>query len=99
MDPIQRQGRLVCRRLRVERGARPPLRDAGGQPGVGGGGFLRIPLEMRRGPEKPVLIYDGECPVCRGAVEWIRARSGPEHFELLSCPSEALPLRFPPLGS
>src|SRR4030067_2622202 len=24
-----------------------------------------------------VLIYDGECPVCRGAADWILARSGP----------------------
>ncbi len=53
---------------------------------------------MRRGPEKPVLIYDGECPVCRSAVEWIRARSGPEDFEFFSCHSEDLPLRFPHIG-
>ena len=45
-----------------------------------------------------MLIYDGECPVCRGAVEWIRARSGPEYFEFLSCHSEDLPLRFPHIG-
>jgi predicted DCC family thiol-disulfide oxidoreductase YuxK len=53
---------------------------------------------MRKGPEKPVLIHDGECPVCRGAVEWIRARSGPEDFEFLSCHSEDLSLRFPHIG-
>jgi predicted DCC family thiol-disulfide oxidoreductase YuxK len=46
-------------------------------------------------PEKPVLIYDGECPVCRGAVEWIRRRSGPEAFEYLSCHAEELPRLFP----
>ena len=48
-----------------------------------------------KGPEKPVLIYDGECSVCRGAVEWIRARSGPDDFEFFSCHAEDLPRRFP----
>jgi len=42
-----------------------------------------------------VLIYDGECSVCRGAVEWIRARSGPDDLEFFSCHSEDLPRRFP----
>ncbi len=45
--------------------------------------------------EIPVLIYDGECSVCRNAVEWIRARAAPETFEYLSCHSEDLPRRFP----
>ncbi|MGA6993810.1 MAG: DUF393 domain-containing protein [Candidatus Deferrimicrobiaceae bacterium] len=44
---------------------------------------------------RPVLIYDGECPVCRGAVDWIRARSDPGTFEFFSCHSEDLPRRFP----
>lgn len=44
---------------------------------------------------KSVLIYDGECPVCRGAVDWIRARSDPGTFEFFSCHDEALPARFP----
>lgn len=44
---------------------------------------------------KAVLIYDGECPVCRKAVEWVMNRSLPNAFELLSCHSEALRIRFP----
>jgi predicted DCC family thiol-disulfide oxidoreductase YuxK len=44
---------------------------------------------------KAVLIYDGECPVCVKAVEWIRARSFPEAFEFLSCHSDTLANRFP----
>ena len=46
-------------------------------------------------PDKPVLIYDGECSVCRGAVEWIRGRSAPGTFEFLSCHAQDLPRRFP----
>ncbi|MGE5752975.1 MAG: thiol-disulfide oxidoreductase DCC family protein [Deltaproteobacteria bacterium] len=45
-----------------------------------------------------VLIYDGECPVCVNAVEWIRARALPDAFEFLSCHSETLPSRFPAIG-
>ncbi len=44
---------------------------------------------------KPVLIYDGECPVCIRAVEWIRARSDPGVFEFISCHSHDLTRRFP----
>lgn len=42
-----------------------------------------------------VLIYDGECSVCRKAVEWIRARARPGSFEFLSLHSGELALRFP----
>jgi len=45
--------------------------------------------------ETPVLIYDGECSVCRSAVEWVRIRSAPETFEYLSCHAGELPRRFP----
>lgn len=45
--------------------------------------------------EKPVLIYDGECPVCIRAVDWIRARSDPGAFEFLSCHADELAKRFP----
>src|SRR4030042_7009211 len=57
----------------------------------------RSSLRIRElGGDTPVvLIYDGECPVCQGAADWIRARSGPDDFEFLSCHSEDLPRRFP----
>jgi predicted DCC family thiol-disulfide oxidoreductase YuxK len=42
-----------------------------------------------------VLIYDGECPVCVKAVEWVRSRSDPHAFEFLSCHSKDLLRRFP----
>ncbi len=44
---------------------------------------------------KATLIYDGECPVCRGAAEWVRAHAAPGAFEFFSCHSEELPRRFP----
>ena len=44
-----------------------------------------------------VLIYDGECSVCRKAVEWIRARARPGSFEFLSLHSGELAQRFPHL--
>ena len=50
---------------------------------------------MRRHAQSGVLIYDGECPFCRNAVEWIRSRARPEAFEFLSCHSEELSKRFP----
>jgi predicted DCC family thiol-disulfide oxidoreductase YuxK len=42
-----------------------------------------------------VLIYDGKCTVCVGAVGWIRRRSLPGAFEFLSCHAEELAARFP----
>ncbi len=57
-----------------------------------------IPADARAaGPEtRPaVLIYDGECPVCRGAADWIRGNAAPAAFDFLSCHSEELPRRFP----
>jgi len=46
-----------------------------------------------------VLIYDAECPVCRGAVDWVR-RNGPSPgaFEYLPCRSEDTRQRFPGIG-
>jgi predicted DCC family thiol-disulfide oxidoreductase YuxK len=57
----------------------------------------RDPLSPDRGkePGKAFLLYDGDCSVCRNAVEWIRARAAPDTFEYLSCHSEDLPRRFP----
>ncbi|HEY5765119.1 MAG TPA: DUF393 domain-containing protein [Candidatus Deferrimicrobiaceae bacterium] len=48
-------------------------------------------------PGPAILIYDGECSVCRRAVEWIRSRALPESLEFLSLHSEELTRRFPSL--
>lgn len=53
--------------------------------------------ENEKEPGTSFLIYDGECPACQGAVDWIRARSEPEAFEFLSCHDDSLPARFPTL--
>ncbi len=45
-----------------------------------------------------VLIYDGQCPVCTGAVGWIRRRALPGAFEYLSCHAEERAARFPAIG-
>jgi len=44
---------------------------------------------------RPVLIYDGDCPVCRSAVDRIRGNSAPDAFEFFSCHSKDLSRRFP----
>jgi predicted DCC family thiol-disulfide oxidoreductase YuxK len=46
-----------------------------------------------------VLIYDAECAVCRGAIEWVRRNApSPGAFEFLPCRSENTRQRFPDIG-
>ncbi len=42
-----------------------------------------------------VLIYDGECPVCRKTVAWIRENMRKDAFEMLPCQAEEARQRFP----
>jgi predicted DCC family thiol-disulfide oxidoreductase YuxK len=58
------------------------------------GGHPLLPGE-RKQFKKAVLIYDDECSVCRGTVEWIRSHSAPGAFEFLSFHSDELENRFP----
>jgi predicted DCC family thiol-disulfide oxidoreductase YuxK len=58
------------------------------------GGHPLLPGE-KKDPKKAVLVYDGECSVCRSAVEWIRARSAPGAFEFLSFQSGDMEKGFP----
>ena len=44
---------------------------------------------------RAVLIYDGECPVCRKTVEWIRENMRKDAFEMIPCQSEEARKRFP----
>lgn len=55
-----------------------------------------LPAE-NQGKERgtPVLIYDGNCSICRGAVDWLRRRESSGAVEFLSCHDESLPSRFP----
>jgi predicted DCC family thiol-disulfide oxidoreductase YuxK len=41
------------------------------------------------------LIYDGECPLCCAARDWVDRRAVPGTFEFLPCQSEARARRFP----
>ena len=46
-------------------------------------------------PERPVLIFDGDCPFCRRSIAWIQTNSRPESFEYLPCQAEDRKVRFP----
>lgn len=44
---------------------------------------------------RPVLIYDGNCPVCRKTMAWITENADEKTFEMLTCQSEQVKERFP----
>jgi predicted DCC family thiol-disulfide oxidoreductase YuxK len=44
---------------------------------------------------RAVLIYDGECPVCKKTVEWIRENMRKDAFEMVPCQSLEARKRFP----
>lgn len=51
------------------------------------------------GQGRAVLVFDGDCPVCRGAVDWVRRRSIPGAFEFLSCRAKEVAVRFPSIST
>ncbi len=51
--------------------------------------------ELHQEEKRPVLIYDGNCPICRKTIGWIGENSKTETFEFLTCQSEAMGERFP----
>jgi predicted DCC family thiol-disulfide oxidoreductase YuxK len=51
------------------------------------------------GDSEAVLIYDAECPVCRGAVDWVRTNAArPDAFEYLPCRTAETRRRFPSIA-
>jgi predicted DCC family thiol-disulfide oxidoreductase YuxK len=42
-----------------------------------------------------LLLYDGECPMCQRARDWIAARAAPGAIELMPCQDPARPDRAP----
>ena len=44
---------------------------------------------------KALLLYDGECPICLRARDWIDRHRMPEKLELMPCQDEARPQRAP----
>lgn len=45
--------------------------------------------------ERAVLIYDGECPVCKKTVAWITENMRKDAFEMVACQAEEARQRFP----
>lgn len=45
--------------------------------------------------EKAVLVFDGNCPVCKGAIQWIEENQRKGSFEMLPCQSKEAKKRFP----
>ena len=41
------------------------------------------------------VLYDGDCPLCRRAVAWIRHRVAPGSLDFVPCLSEERTRRFP----
>ncbi len=44
---------------------------------------------------RPVLIYDGNCPICRKTMGWITENADDKTFEMLTCQAEQVGERFP----
>jgi predicted DCC family thiol-disulfide oxidoreductase YuxK len=51
--------------------------------------------EKQQKAGKAVLIYDGSCPICQRAIEWIKGSERKDSFEMLPCQSEEVRRRFP----
>jgi len=48
------------------------------------------------GESAAVLIFDADCPVCRGAADWVRRNAAAsDAFEYLPCRSAETRSRFP----
>jgi len=49
--------------------------------------------------ESTVLIYDAECSLCCGSMNWIKSHSmDTDTFEFIACQSEEHKSRFPNIG-
>jgi predicted DCC family thiol-disulfide oxidoreductase YuxK len=58
-------------------------------------------LEQAEAPAdraRAVLIYDGNCGLCRGGVTWISRRAVSGHFEFLPCQAAERRARYPWMG-
>jgi predicted DCC family thiol-disulfide oxidoreductase YuxK len=54
--------------------------------------------EKQQKTGKAVLIYDGNCPICQRAIEWIKGNERQDSFEMLPCQSDEVRRRFPLIG-
>jgi len=44
---------------------------------------------------KMIIIFDGQCKLCNGSIDWIRKRALPARFEFVPCQSAQRKKRFP----
>jgi predicted DCC family thiol-disulfide oxidoreductase YuxK len=51
--------------------------------------------DFMKNPWQATLIYDGSCPLCSGAVGWIRENAIENSFVMLPCQAEERVSRFP----
>lgn len=47
------------------------------------------------GPDRHVLIYDGDCRICRRSVEWVRSADRGDSLEILPYQAPVIAERFP----
>jgi predicted DCC family thiol-disulfide oxidoreductase YuxK len=52
-------------------------------------------MDRRGKEERPVLIYDEDCPICRKAADWVERNKRGDVLELLPCQAEVVRSRFP----
>jgi len=45
--------------------------------------------------ERPVLIYDEDCPICRKVAHWVERNKRGDVLELLPCQAKVVRSRFP----
>jgi predicted DCC family thiol-disulfide oxidoreductase YuxK len=50
------------------------------------------------GEERWVLVFDGECGICRRSVAWIQNRKGAERIEAVPYQHPSVPERYPELS-
>jgi predicted DCC family thiol-disulfide oxidoreductase YuxK len=52
-------------------------------------------MDRRDNEERPVLIYDKDCPICRKAAHWVEGNLKGNALEMLPCQAEVVRNRFP----
>jgi predicted DCC family thiol-disulfide oxidoreductase YuxK len=45
--------------------------------------------------DRAVLVYDGNCPVCKKTIAWIKENQRKDSFEMFPCQSNEVHERFP----
>jgi len=48
---------------------------------------------------KMIIIFDEQCKLCNGSIDWIRKRALPARFEFVPCQSAVREIRFPEINT